>query len=288
MSNIGLILEGGGMRGAFTAGVLDCWMAHGVWFSDVYGVSAGACQACSYLCRQPGRGIRVWLNYLRDPRFCSVRSLVATGDLFGARMNYDLIPRQLDPLDNDAFLKSGARFTAVVTDVETGQPSYVPVRDMFDDIQAVRASASLPLISNMVEYHGRRYLDGGISDAIPVRRAIADGCDRNVAVLTRAPGYRKSPNKALAAMRLRYARYPRLVEAVARRHEMYNDTLRFIEAQAAAGRLFVLRPDVAPDVGRVERDPEKLRRLHAAGYAAAEQSLDALGRFIGGAGEAPI
>lgn len=288
MSNIGLILEGGGMRGAFTAGVLDCWMAHGVWFDRVYGVSAGTCQACSYLCRQPGRGIRVWLNYLDDPGFCSVRSLVTTGDLFGARMNYDLIPRRLDPLDNDAFLKSGARFTAVVTDVETGRPVYVPVRDMFDDMQAVRASASLPLVSNMVEYRGRRYLDGGISDAVPVRRAIADGCDKNVVVLTRAPGYRKSPNRAMAAMRLRYARHPRLVAAVARRHEMYNDTLRFIEAQAVAGKLFVLRPDAPPDVGRVERDPEKLRRLHAAGYAAAEKSLEALERFVGGAGEASI
>ena len=288
MSNIGLILEGGGMRGAFTAGVLDCWMERGVRFDDVYGVSAGACQACSYLCRQPGRGIRVWLNYLHDPGFCSVRSLLTTGDLFGARMNYDLIPRKLDPLDNDTFLRSGARFTAVVTDVETGAPVYVPIRDMFDDIQAVRASASLPLISNMVEYHGGRYLDGGISDAIPVRRAIADGCEKNVAVLTQAPGYVKSPNRAIGAIRLRYARYPRLVEAVARRHVMYNDTLRFIEAQAAAGRLFVLRPDTPPDVGRVERDPEKLRRLHAAGHAAAEKSLDALRRFIGGAGEASI
>lgn len=288
MSNIGLILEGGGMRGAFTAGVLDCWMARGVRFDDVYGVSAGACQACSYLCDQPGRGIRVWLNYLRDPGFCSIRSLLTTGDLFGARMNYDLIPRQLDPLDNDAFLKRGARFIAVVTDVETGEPAYIPVRDMFDDIQAVRASASLPLISNMVAYRGRRYLDGGISDAIPVRRAIADGHDKNVVVLTRAPGYVKSPNRAIGAMRLRYARYPRLVEAVARRHVMYNDTLRFIDEQAAAGKLFVLRPDVAPDVGRVERDPEKLRRLHAAGYAAAEKSLDALRRFIGEAGEGSI
>ena len=199
---LGLILEGGGMRGAFTAGVLDYWMSRGLWFQNVYGVSAGACQACSYLCRQPGRGLRVWVNYTDDPRFISLRSLITTGDMIGAELNYDLVPRKLDPLDNAAFLSSGARFTAVLTDVETGKPVYVPIRDMFEDIDAVRASASLPLVSRMVVYRGRRYLDGGVSDSIPIRRAIADGCDRNVLVLTQAPGYRKEPNKALPLMKV--------------------------------------------------------------------------------------
>lgn len=277
---VGLILEGGGMRGAFTAGVLDCWMERGVWFKDVYGVSAGACQACSYLCHQPGRGLRVWTNYIHDPRFCSMKSLATTGDLFGAYLNYDLVPRTLDPLHNDVFLKSGARFTVVLTDVETGQPAYIPIRDMFEDIEAVRASASLPLISNMVEYRGRKYLDGGVSDSIPIRRAIADGHEKNVLVLTQAPGYRKTPNKALAAMRIKYARYPHLVEAVARRHTMYNDTLDLIDRQVAAGKLFVLRPDVTPEVGRVEKDPEKLKRLHAVGYAVAEREMERMRRFL--------
>lgn len=281
MSNIGLILEGGGMRGAFTAGVLDYWMAQDLRFTDVYGVSAGACQACSYLCNQPGRGLRVWTDYIDDPRFCSAKSLIATGDLFGAALNYDLVPRKLDPLDNDYFRRSGARFTAVVTDVETGAPAYIPIRDMFEDIEAVRASASLPLISNMVAYGGRRYLDGGLSDSIPIRRAIADGHDRNVLVLTQAPGYRKAPNKALGLMRLRYARYPRLVETVARRHGMYNDTLDFIEARVAAGKLFVLQPDMKPEVGRIEKNPEKLRRLHDAGYAVAQRKMEALRAFLG-------
>lgn len=283
---VGLILEGGGMRGAFTAGVLDCWMEQGLRFSDVYGVSAGACQACSYLCDQPGRGLRVWTDYIDDPRFCSMKSLLTTGDLFGAKLNYDLVPRQLDPLDNETFLKSGARFTAVVTDVETGRPVYIPIRDMFGDIEAVRASASLPLISNMVVYKGRKYLDGGVSDSIPIRKAIADGHDRNVLVLTQAPGYRKEPNKALAAMRIKYRKYPRLVEAVARRHTMYNDTLDLIDRLVAEGRLFVLRPDTKPEVGRVEKDPEKLRRLHAAGHATALREMPGLRAFLASAGGA--
>lgn len=282
MANIGLILEGGGMRCAFTAGVLDYWLEQEMRFLDVYGVSAGACQACSYLCRQPGRGLRVWTDYIDDPRFCSAKSLVTTGDLFGAELNYDLVPKKLDPLDNDTFLMSGARLTAVLTDVQTGAPAYIPIRDMYGDIEAVRASASLPLISNLVEYHGRKYLDGGISDSIPVRKAIADGHDRNVLVLTQAPGYRKSPNKALGVMRLKYAKYPRLVEAVARRHAMYNDTLDFIEAQVAAGKLFVIRPDVKPEVGRIEKDPEKLKRLHDIGYAVAGREMAALRAFVEG------
>lgn len=277
---LGLILEGGGMRGAFTAGVLDYWMSRDLWFQNVYGVSAGACQACSYLCRQPGRGLRVWVNYTDDPRFISLRSLLTTGDMIGAELNYDLVPRKLDPLDNAAFLASGARFTAVLTDVETGKPAYIPIRDMFEDIDAVRASASLPLVSRMVTYRGRRYLDGGVSDSIPIRRAIADGCDRNLLVLTQAPGYRKAPNKALPLMKLRYGKYPGLVEAVARRHIMYNDALDFIEQEEAAGRLFVLRPDAPLNIGRVEKDPEKLTRIHGMGYAVAERSHQALTEFI--------
>ena len=277
---LGLILEGGGMRGAFTAGVLDYWMSRGLWFQNVYGVSAGACQACSYLCRQPGRGLRVWVNYTDDPRFISLRSLLTTGDMIGAELNYDLVPRKLDPLDNAAFLSSGARFTAVLTDVETGKPAYIPIRDMFEDIDAVRASASLPLVSRMVTYRGRRYLDGGVSDSIPIRRAIADGCDRNVLVLTQAPGYRKEPNKALPLMKLRYGKYPGLVEAVARRHIMYNDALDFIKKEEAAGRLFVLRPDAPLNIGRVEKDPEKLTRIHDMGFAVAERNHQALLEFV--------
>lgn len=281
----GLILEGGGMRGTFTAGVLDYWMAQGLYFEDVYGVSAGACQACSYLCHQPGRGLRVWSDYVHDPRYCSIRSLLTTGDLFGAELNYDLVPRQLDPLDNETFLKSGARFTAVLTDVATGKPAYVPIRDLFKDIEAIRASASLPLISNLVTYEGRQYLDGGITDSIPIKRAEADGFGRNVLILTRAPGYRKAPDRAMGLMRLRYGRYPALVAAMTRRHEVYNETLDYIDQQVAAGKLFVIRPEDKPNVGRVEKDPQKLKVLHDIGFATARRDQEALLAFLSSGSE---
>lgn len=277
---VGLILEGGGMRGAFTSGVLDCWLEKGLEFRDVYGVSAGACQACSYLCRQPGRGLRVWTDYIDDPRFCSVRSLITTGDLFGAELNYDLVPRRYDPLDNAAYSRGGGCLYAVVTNVKTGKAEYLPIRDMIQDVEIVRASASLPLISRMVKIGDDEYLDGGVSDSIPIRRSIADGHSRNVLVLTQAAGYRKSPNRAMGLVRLRYARYPKLVQTMQRRHITYNDTLDFIEKAVEEGRAFVIRPDIAPDVGRIEKDPEKLKRLHDIGFAVANREYGRLLRFL--------
>ena len=277
---IGLVLEGGGMRGAFTAGVLDYWMSQNLYFQDVIGVSAGACQACSYLCHQPGRGLRVWLNYLNDPRFMSLHSLLTTGDLYGAELNYNLVPRKLDPLDNETFVQSGARFTVVVTDVVTGQPAYLPVHDMMDDMEAIRASASLPLISNLVRCGDRLCLDGGVSDSIPVRHAFDMGLDKCVLVLTQPLGYRKTPNKALGLMKLKYRRYPKLVEAVEKRHTQYNDTLDFIAQQEQAGRLFVLRPESDPGVGRTEKDPAKLQRLHDMGFLTAQREYDRLLEFL--------
>ena len=280
MNEVGLILEGGGMRGAFTAGVLDYWMARGLALNDVYGVSAGACLACSYLCGQPGRGLRVWTDYLDDPRFCSLRSLLTTGDLFGAELNYDLVPRVYDPLDNAAFLAKDANFFAVVTNARTGRAEYMRIGDMLKDVQVVRASASLPLVSRLVPLGSGKYLDGGVADSIPIRRSIADGHRKNVLVLTRTRDYRKTPNRALWLIRLRYARYPRLVEAAARRHEVYNETLDFIEAQERAGTAFVIRPDVPPEIGRVEKDASRIRKLYDVGYAAAQREYDRLMAFL--------
>lgn len=280
MENTALILEGGGMRGTFSAGVLDCLMAHGVKLDDVYGVSAGACLACSYLCGQIGRGLRVWTDYIGDKRYCSLESLIKTGDLFGADMNYNLVPFQYDPLDFEAYLCRNARFRAVVTNVDTGRAEYPLVKDLRTDVQLVRASASLPLISNIVTFNGKRYLDGGIADSIPIRQSLADGHARHVVILTQAEGYQKSPNRAMPLIALKYRRYPKFVEAVRTRHERYNEALRLAEMEQQAGRAFILRPDTPPDVGRVERDPEKLRALHAAGYAVAEREFERLAAFL--------
>lgn len=280
MSDTALILEGGGMRGTFSAGVTDFLMEKGVFIRDVYGVSAGACLGCSYLCGQVGRALRVWTDHIGDKRYCSVSSLLRTGDMFGADFNYRLIPYELDPLDFDAFLREPSRFVAVVTNVETGEAEYLQIDDMHAGIPAVQASASLPLISNIQVIGGKRYLDGGVADSIPLARAIDDGHRRNVVILTQAQGYRKQPNGAMALFALRYRRYPAFVEAIRTRHERYNAALDRIAREEAAGRAFVIRPDVPPDVGRIERDPAKLRALHAAGYAIAQREYPRLMEYL--------
>lgn len=280
MDNVGLILEGGGMRGAFTAGVLDFFMDKEIWLSDVYGVSAGSAQACNYLSNQKGRGIRLWTEYVHDKRYCSLHSLITTGDLFGAKMSYDLIPNHYDLYDYDAFLRRKGRFICVVMDIESGKPAYLEARDMRTDLQMVRASCALPLVSNIVEIGGHKYLDGGLVDSIPIRRSIDEGHKKNVVVLTQDAGYRKSPDKALGLIRVRYKKYPEVARAVAARHEMYNGVIDFLNAEEKAGRAFVIRPDVRPDIGRVERNVAKLKALHAAGYAVAQREYGRLLEFL--------
>lgn len=280
MSGIGLILEGGGMRGAFTAGVLDFFMEKNIWLSDVYGVSAGAAQACNYLSNQKGRGLRLWTEYVHDKRYCSIHSLITTGDLFGAEMSYELIPNHYDIYDYDEFLRRKGRFICVVMDVESGKPAYLHLKDMRTQLQMVRASCALPLVSNIVEIDGHKYLDGGLVDSIPIRRSIEEGHEKNVVILTQDAGYRKSPNKALGVIRMKYRKYPEIAKATKVRHDMYNETIEFLNAEESAGRAFVIRPDIRPDIGRVEKNVKKIRELHAQGYAIAKREYENLMRFI--------
>lgn len=280
MDKTGLILEGGGMRGAFTAGVLDFFMDKGIWLKDVYGVSAGSAQACNYLSNQRGRGIRLWTDYVHDKRYCSVRSLLTTGDLFGAEMSYDLIPNHYDLYDYDAYIQREGRFICVTMDVESGKAAYLHLKDMRRDLQMVRASCALPLVSNIVEIDGHKYLDGGLVDSIPIRRSIEEGHVKNVVVLTQDAGYRKSPNKAQHLIQARYRKYPAVGRATAVRHEMYNETLDFLDNEVKAGRAFVLRPDVRPDIGRVEKNVKKLRALYAEGYEVARREHVNLMAFL--------
>ena len=282
MWDMGLILEGGGMRGIYTAGVLDLFLDHGLEFGHIYAVSAGVCHACSYLSRQRGRAFRVGTEYLEDKRYCSVHSLLTTGDIFGAEMCYDLIPNQLDPYDYETYDRYAGEFRAVITNCDTGQAEYPRLRDLHTDIQVVRASSSLPLVSRMVDIKGQQYLDGGIADSIPLARSIRDGNKKNVVILTRAEGYRKKPNKAMAAIRLEYRKYPHLVEAIATRHERYNQTLGLIAEQEGNGSAFVIRPQTPPDIGRVEKDLEKLKKLYQQGYDQAREALPALMEFLKG------
>lgn len=266
MYQAGLVLEGGGMKGAYTAGVLDFFLDKGIEFSRVYGVSAGAIHMCSYLSKQRGRSIDIWLKYGADKRYCSVESLIFTGDLFNVNMCYNLIPEKLNPFDNEAYLRYKGKAYAVVTNIETGTPEYLRVRDGKADIDMIRASASLPLVSRNVKINGKFYLDGGISDAVPIQKSILDGNTKNIVILTKEEGYVRKPSTQLGLIKMRYRKYPQVYRLMKNRHTEYNNMMDYLYRQQDNGQAFVIRPKKASDVGRLEKDPEKLRALYQEGY----------------------
>lgn len=280
MYQAGLVMEGGGMKGVYTAGVLDFFLDKGLEFSSVYGVSAAACHMCSFLSKQRGRAFAVNVDYLDTHDYCGVKSLLTTGDLFNVNVCYHLIPNHLYPFDHEAFERYQGNAFSVVTNIETGEPEYLRVQDLKKDMDMIRASASLPLVSRNVKINGKYYLDGGLSDAIPLRRSIQDGNQKNIVIMTKEEGYIRKPSSQLGLIKLRYLKYPKVYDCMAERHTMYNTTLRYIERQSEEGRAFVIRPKHKSDVGRIEMNAEKLRALYEEGYRDAEACYDELLHYL--------
>lgn len=280
MFQAGLVLEGGGMKGAYTAGVLDFFLEKEIEFSSVYGVSAGAIHMCSYLSKQKGRSIRISAKYGRDPRYCGMASLLFTGDLFNVKTCYDTVPNKWEPFDHDTYDKYQGKAYAVATDIVTGKPEYFRVKECREGLQMVRASASLPLVSRNVPINGGLYLDGGISDAIPIAKSVMDGNVKNVVVLTKEVGYVRKPASHLGAFKLRYKSYPKIVELMKKRHIAYNETLEYLKRLEESGKVFIIRPKKASDVGRLEKSPEKLMALYEEGYEDAKACQKELIQFL--------
>ena len=277
----GLVLEGGAMRGLFTAGVLDVFMENGIKFDNVIGVSAGACFGCNYVSGQVGRTIRYNMKYAGDKRYCSVSSLIRTGDIFGGEFCYHTLPTELDKFDEAAFIDSGIPFYMVVTDIETGEAGYHRMRDAsYEELEWMRASSSMPLVSNIVEIGGGKYLDGGMTDAIPLKASEALGCDRNVTVLTKPRGYRKSHEKTMPLIRLKYREYPNLIRAMDIRHITYNEQLDHVLAQEKAGTNFVICPKSPLPLGHICHDPLVMREAYEIGRNEANELMPALERFL--------
>ena len=280
MVEAGLVLEGGGMRGLYTCGVLDYFLDRELNFSNIYGVSAGACHACSYISKQPGRAMRTGLDYLDDKHYASVYSFLRTGNFFGVDLSYKLIPNELLPFDFEEFEKSHCNFYAVLTNCATGEAEYMPVRDLRVDMDIIRASSSLPLLSRMVRIRGEKYLDGGISDAIPLARSIEDGNEKNVVILTQHEGFRKQPNSMMPLMRARYRKYNELTHSIAVRHEKYNETLDLLKSQQEQGKAFVIQPSAPVEISRLEKDSTKLIALYERGRRDAEELYGDLEPFL--------
>lgn len=279
---VGLVLEGGGMRGLFTAGVIDVMMKEGLTYGALVGVSAGACFGYNYKSHQPERVLRYNLAYCKDPRYCSLRSLVKTGNLFGTEFCYYEIPDKLDLFDNETFESDPMEFHLVCTNMDTGRPIY---HQCFStrtpgEMEWIRASSSLPFVAQIVEIDGMKLMDGGISDSIPIRYSESLGYTRNVVVLTQPEGYVKGPASLMGLIRFKYRKYPDFVKAMERRHEMYNETIEYIRAQEQAGNVFVIRPQEALPVGRVEHNPEKLKLAYQMGQEATAKVMDTLKAFV--------
>lgn len=277
----GLVLEGGGMRGLYTAGVLDYFLQENFFTDAVVGVSAGAVQACNFASRQFKRSARVYLTYIGDKRYLSWRSWWKTGDIFNTDFCYNRIPNELDPFDYETFAKSPMKFYAGVTDVETGKAAYLEIKDLRTQMDCLRASGSLPLVSNIVEVDGHKYLDGGIADSIPIGFFRSAGYGRNIVVLTRESGYRKKPAAAMPLIRWKYHKYPDFVQSSATRYIRYNKTLDLLEELERKGEVFVIRPQKKVELGRLEKNPEKLKALYEEGFAEARALFPKLLEFIG-------
>lgn len=277
----GLVMEGGALRGLFTAGVIDVFMENGITFDGAIGVSAGATFGCNIKSGQIGRSIRYNVKCCKDRRYFSFLSLLLTGNLFGKDYCYHKIPEKIDPFDNDAFEKNPMEFHIVCTDVETGKPVYRKC-DRLDgeNLEWLRASASLPLVSEVVEVGGMKLQDGGISDSIPLKYFESIGYDRNVVILTQPKGYVKKPGNSVTYFKRFLKKYPKMLEALERRPQMYNETTKYIEEREDSGETFVIRPEKTLPIKRTTRDPEKLKEVYEQGRVEALKNLDKIKEFL--------
>lgn len=268
--NTGLVLEGGGMRGVFTSGVLDAFMKHDVYFHYMVAVSAGACNGMSYCSRQPRRARISNIDYLARYDYIGLRHLVTQGCIFDQKLLYDRFPNELIPFDFDTFFKYSAGFEMVTTNCQTGRSMYLTeTHDRQRALDIVRASSSLPYVSKIVHVDGIPMLDGGIVDSIPVIRAMETGHHRNVVVLTRNKGYRNT-GKDMKIPHFIYKNYPRLRVALSHRIEAYNEQLDLVDRLEASGQIICLRPQRPLEVGRIEKDVKKLEALYEEGFSIGE------------------
>ncbi len=277
----GLVLEGGAMRGMYTAGVIDVFLENDILLDGVVGVSAGAAFGCNYKSKQVGRTIRYNKKYCKDPRYVGLKSLITTGDLYNVDFCYTQIPQKLDVFDNKTFAENPVEFYVVATDVNTGKAVYHKCYDgLGNDLEWLRASASMPMVSRVVEVDGLSLLDGGIADSVPIEWFKSIGYEKNIVVLTRHKGYRKKKSAALALIKMSLKKYPKIYEAMAKRHEVYNDTLDKIEEMKKEKSVYVLQPSVDFHINRVEKNPEKLEELYQLGRRDALDKLDEIREFL--------
>lgn len=277
----GLVLEGGAMRGMFTCGVIDVMMEHDITFDGAIGVSAGSVFGCNYKSHQIGRAIRYNKKYCKDKRYASFHSLLTTGNLYGKEFCYHTLPFELDLWDQKSYQENPMKFYVTCTDIENGEAVYhLCETGDEEDIEWMRASASLPLVSQIVEIDGKKLLDGGMADAVPYKKFRSMGYNRTVVVLTQPMEYRKKKNHFLPIIRLVYRKYPQLIASIEDRHIRYNAAIKYICEKEKEGEVFVIRPKEALHIGAMEKNPQELERVYQLGRKAAMERLEDLKAYL--------
>lgn len=276
---VGLVLEGGAMRGLFTAGVLDVFLQEQIQVDGIVSVSAGALFGVNYPSKQAGRTLRYNLAYLNDKRYIGLSSLLRTGNIVNKEFAFYELPFTLDPFDNQAFKASGIDFFVTVTNVETGQAEYIKIEDPFAQMETLRATSAMPYVSQYVEIDGKKYLDGGISDSIPLHFCQNLGYDKIIVILTRPLDYRKTKSTVLFAKWF-YHQYPHLVKALANRYLEYNQRVEEIIQLQHEQKIFVIRPSLSLPIHRIEKNPAKIQAMYDLGVSDAKQALAALKSYL--------
>lgn len=280
--SVGLVLEGGGMRGVYTGGVLQYLMEQNIYLPYVVGVSAGACNGSSYVSKQLNRNKVVTIDYITHPDYLSAKNLVKKGSLFDMDFIFNELPMNLAPFDFGVFRSSEQKFVMGVTDCETGEPMYFEKSDLTDEelLTVMRASSSLPYMAPIIHFRDKHLLDGGVSDPIPIRKSEMDGNEKNIVILTRNKGYQKKKSRAGWLMKRTYRQDQGIVQGMLKRHQKYNDTVAYVEEQEKLGNTFVIRPSEPLEVDRIEKNPEKLQSLYNLGYEDAKRNIKALKEFV--------
>lgn len=276
MNDTGLILEGGGMRGLYTAGVLEYFAQEDIQFPYIIGVSAGACMAASFLSEQQGRNRTVSIDFVNDKRYLSFSNFIRKGELFGMDFIFDEIPNTIVPLDVNKIISGPDEFVIVTTNCQTGEPMYFYKEDYDEQTlgKLLRASSSIPFFADAVEHKGTYMLDGGIVDPLPIIKAESDGFSKNVVVLTQPRGYYKKQSRMSAI--INYKKYPKVDERIKIRYKHYNDRLDYIFRQEKKGNVVVIAPSEDPGVGRTTRKTEKLEKLYELGFNDAKEQYEAV------------
>lgn len=281
MNKFGLVLEGGAMRGMFTAGVTDVLMENGINFDGAIGVSAGATFGCNVKSKQPGRAIRYNKKYCKDKRYCSIWSLIKTGDLYGAEFCYNILPNQLDIYDVQTYRENPMPFYIVASDCNTGKPVYKELKTCdANDLTWMRASASMPLASKIVKVDGYELLDGGMTDSIPLEYFENLGFNKNLVILTQPREYKKKDNKLMWLMKIMLKKYPLIVEAMKNRAKVYNQEKEYVFKKEQQGDVFVICPETDLGVSRTENNPDELQRIYDLGRQTMQNNLENLKTFM--------